>query len=54
VLLKIDYCYIYVNVTMSLIWDNLPDCIQYKIYSYIIYNQPANLLDDIKSYVLVI
>jgi len=39
---------------MSLIWDNLPDCILDKIYSYIIYNQPANLLDDIKSYVLII
>lgn len=39
---------------MPLIWDNLPDCIQDKIYSYIIYNQPENLLDDIKSYVLVI
>ena len=39
---------------MSLIWDDLPDCIQYKIYSNIIYTQPKNMLDDIKSYVLII
>lgn len=38
----------------KLIWDELPDCILYKIYSKIIYKQNKDLLDDIKSYTLTI
>lgn len=39
---------------MVLIWDNLPDCILDKIYSKVIYRQPNDLLEDIKSYALII
>lgn len=39
---------------MALIWDNLPDCILDKIYSKVIYSQPNDLLEDIKSYALMI
>lgn len=36
-----------------MIWDELPDCILYKIYSKIIYKQCNELLDDIRSYVFI-
>lgn len=35
---------------VSMIWDKLPDCILEKIYKKIVISQPANLLNDIKSY----
>ena len=33
-----------------IIWDKLPDCLLDKIYGYIYFSQPKNLLDDIISY----
>lgn len=34
-----------------MIWDNLPDEIQEKIYKKIVYKQPKNLQKDLISYV---
>lgn len=39
---------------MSVIWDNLPECILDNVYEKVIYNYPENLLEDIRSYVLTI
>jgi len=39
---------------MSVIWDNLPDCILDIVCEKIVYNQPKDLLEDIRSYVLTI
>tara|TARA_B110000858_G_C17802503_1_gene476057 strand:+ start:409 stop:744 length:336 start_codon:yes stop_codon:yes gene_type:complete len=41
-------------MTSIIIWDALPECLLNKIYSKIIYNQPKNLLEDIKSYIFII